>query len=670
MEIKNTPPTIKSLIITLVSPKKLLRIKQSLTLSVQISGGNTDPREYSFRWWTSAGTITKIDPGNKATFIAPDRKCSAEIGVEVKDKNNTTYTQTLSILVYKQVGMLKADDVITTSAGAMPPRWETFFDYMTQKHTKVCIGLVGNSLEHGITTYIERLKELSRLEYFEIFNHGYDHVLDKIDENGKLYSEFYNTPWEQQRDHLLKTQALIKDKLGITAHTFGAPGNAIDSNTTKAMEAVADLKIWLYGNATPAKLVLTSRGLIETSTGHPDYNAFLKKYDPTVDYYVFQIHPNGFTPESLETFKKILDYLIQQEVTFLLPYEYYTLSLPTLLPAEIALSRTKFNFGSDTDGSCTPQQTLRIENKGEDVLNWTVSCDSPWITVEPSSGTGSAAVNISVNPTGQTAGTYHGTITVTDPRAVNSPQTANITLVVYNANTTNPPFGSFDTPGADAEVSGSIPVTGWALDDIGVKQIKIYSNQTLIGEGTFVDGTRPDIETAFPDKPLNYRAGWGYMLLTNCLPGGGNGVYTLNVFAVDVEGHEVKLDSRTITVDNKNSVKPFGAIDTPTQGGIASGRNFVNYGWVLTPMPNMIPIDGSTIHVFVDGFYLGKPVYNNYRADIENLFPGYANSSGAVGYFNLDTTKYENGVHTIAWTVKDNAGNEAGIGSRFFVIKN
>jgi len=53
-----------------------------------------------------------------------------------------------------------------------------------------------------------------------------------------------------------------------------------------------------------------------------------------------------------------------------------------------------------------------------------------------------------------------------------------------------------------------------------------------------------------------------------------------------------------------------------------------------------------------------------------NFFPGYNNTSGAVGYFILDTTTYEDGVHTIQWTAKDGAGNIDGIGSRFFSIKN
>jgi hypothetical protein len=160
------------------------------------------------------------------------------------------------------------------------------------------------------------------------------------------------------------------------------------------------------------------------------------------------------------------------------------------------------------------------------------------------------------------------------------------------------------------------------------------------------------------------------MLLTNFLPNGGNGTFTLTAVAEDGVGNEVILGTKTIICDNANAVKPFGAIDTPTQGGTASGSSFINWGWVLTPQPNSIPIDGSTINVYVDGVNLGHPVYNIYRQDIATLFPGYANSNGAVGYFYLDTTSYENGVHTIQWTATDNDGNTDGIGSRYFTIQN
>ncbi|MCX6558872.1 MAG: hypothetical protein NTZ26_00015, partial [Candidatus Aminicenantes bacterium] len=122
--------------------------------------------------------------------------------------------------------------------------------------------------------------------------------------------------------------------------------------------------------------------------------------------------------------------------------------------------------------------------------------------------------------------------------------------------------------------------------------------------------------------------------------------------------------------DNASAVKPFGAIDTPTQGGTASGTVFYNFGWVLTPPPNSIPVDGTTIWVWVDGVPLAHPSYGHYRDDIATQFPGYLNSNGAIGVYELNTTGYEDGVHTIVWSARDTADNEDGIGSRYFQITN
>ncbi len=238
----------------------------------------------------------------------------------------------------------------------------------------------------------------------------------------------------------------------------------------------------------------------------------------------------------------------------------------------------------------------------------------------------------------------------------------------------DPPFGFFDTPVHGSTVRSSIAVTGWALDDSGIDSVKIYRTEgntdVYIGDAILVEGARPDVAALYPQYPGNTRAGWGYMMLTNFLPNSGNGTFIIKAIATDIVGKETTLGTKTIYSDNANAVKPFGAIDTPTQGGTASGSSFVNWGWALTPQPNHIPTDGSTINVFVDSVSIGHPTYNNFRADIATLFPGYANSNGAAGYFSLDTTGYADGVHTIYWTASDSAGNADGIGSRYFTIQN
>jgi hypothetical protein len=159
------------------------------------------------------------------------------------------------------------------------------------------------------------------------------------------------------------------------------------------------------------------------------------------------------------------------------------------------------------------------------------------------------------------------------------------------------------------------------------------------------------------------------LLLTNVLPNQGNGDYRLHVYADDPDGHTVLLGSRRILGKNASSTQPFGAIDTPRQGETVSGT-IVDFGWALTPQPESIATDGSTIHVLIDGGVVGTVDYNHFRSDVSTLFPGLANSNGPVGFRMIDTTQLSEGIHTIAWQVTDSAGAVAGIGSRFFSVTN
>lgn len=343
-------------------------------------------------------------------------------------------------------------------------------------------------------------------------------------------------------------------------------------------------------------------------------------------------------------------------------------------PPVIGLGHSQLNFGYVTGGTAPSSQIVLISGSGAAALNWAAASGETWIGLSPVSGTGNGILTVTVNPAGLAVGTHTGSIVITDPAASNSPRSIAVSLKVYKANTTASPFGTFATPGDGSTVSSSIPVTGWVLDDIGVASVKIYRKEgqglVFIGDAILVEGARPDVEEAYPGYPMNYKAGWGYMMLTNFLPGEGNGTFVIYAKAVDIEGKETTLGSKTITCDNANAVKPFGAIDTPFQGGTASGSSYVNWGWVLTPQPESIPTDGSTIDVYVDGVKLGHPHYNIYRSDISTLFPGYINSDGAVGYLSIDATAYENGIHTIFWIAEDTGGNADGIGSRYFSVAN
>jgi hypothetical protein len=347
----------------------------------------------------------------------------------------------------------------------------------------------------------------------------------------------------------------------------------------------------------------------------------------------------------------------------------------TSSPPEISVNRTSLNFGHIFGSSNIPKESFTIYNSGGGTLNWTASCELWRVTLNPESGTNYGVVEVIFDLDKFPAQkTKKDVIYISDPLVANSPVEVRLNVWVKTQSESSPPFGEFATPIDGSIVRSSVPVTGWVLGDTGIENVKIYREEgkslKYIGDAVLVEGARPDVKAAYPDYPMNYKAGWGYMMLTYFLPNGGNGVFKIHAIATDKEDRQTTLGVKTITCDNANAVKPFGAIDTPEQGGTASGSNFINWGWVLTPQPNKIPTNGATINVYVDGANLGHPTYNIYRKDIANLFPGYANSGGAAGYFYLDTTAYESGVHTIQWTATDNAGNTDGIGSRYFTIEN
>jgi len=352
----------------------------------------------------------------------------------------------------------------------------------------------------------------------------------------------------------------------------------------------------------------------------------------------------------------------------------------------MSVDRTSLTFGAvAANGAFTTKtdpQTIRLTQSGAGIVNWTATSPAPWLVVSPTSGTGPGVVTVSVQ---------------TPPAPIPPDQTANLTFSFIGASTSprsipvrlrvmeqsSPPVGAFDTP-ADGTtgLSGSVAVTGWAVDDVQTARVRIWRDPVggetpgvlvLVGDAIFVEGARPDVPAAFPDMPLSYRAGWGYLMLSNFLPFEGNGTFRLHAIAEDSEGHATLLGTKTVGFDNASSIAPFGAIDTPGQGETVGGI-VTNFGWVLSRGTRRAdPPGGGTVHVVLDGVVTGiVPTGWTSRGDISALFPAaqYAGVNSAVGHAMIDTTTLADGVHTIAWIVTDNLGAAAGIGSRYFTVAN
>ena len=384
----------------------------------------------------------------------------------------------------------------------------------------------------------------------------------------------------------------------------------------------------------------------------------------------------------------------------------------TFNPTSLSFTATKNGASGDLE-SVTAPQTVELTFPASGAT-WTAAADQPWVQLSSTSGTGNGTFTVSiVNPGNVLGGSTDVSANITvSASSFGLTSTLPVGLTIYlHPENSLPPFGFVDTPVEGAtEVSGSLGVTGWALDDVGVESVKIYRNclsidnpascqsvggaqVVFIGNAAFLAGARPDVEALHLDHPQAYRAGWGFLLLTNMLPHipsgnperGGQGTITLYAHAIDEEGNGTLLGTRTITLDNDNLARPFGVLDTPEPGTTVSGT-FANFGWALTPGPAMIPTDGSTMRVVVDGVMIGNVTYNQCRLgptnlppvgtcqdDVATLVPSHTNITngrGAIGSFDIDTTLLSDGLHTIAWGVVDDQGRSEGIGSRFFTVSN
>jgi YVTN family beta-propeller protein len=361
----------------------------------------------------------------------------------------------------------------------------------------------------------------------------------------------------------------------------------------------------------------------------------------------------------------------------------------------MALDKTSLTFAAVSTGAAftsqTPAQTVRLRQSGAGTITWTATSAAPWLVVSPTSGSGPATLSISTQFAPGLTDSQTGSITVALTGASNTVGPISVRLTtVPPSSPASPPFGVFDTPAGDSAVlAGSVAVTGWTLDNIGVQRVELWrdlqpgettppfsggpagdprNGKVFIAIPMFVDGARPDIEALYSSTPANYRGGWGYLMLTWGLWNQGNGTYRLYAFAFDQENNVATIGSKTIIVNNNAATKPFGAIDTPGVGGDASGPNF---GWALTPKVNGVAtckIPSNGVQVSIDSGPLQPVVYGEARSDIAAAFPGYSNAAAAGGNFIFDWSTLTNGPHTIGWLITDDCNRADGVGSRFFNV--
>jgi len=111
-----------------------------------------------------------------------------------------------------------------------------------------------------------------------------------------------------------------------------------------------------------------------------------------------------------------------------------TLEGPPVRPPRIGVSPGSLNFSIRQGQPDPASQTLTITNIGEGTLNWAATATISWLGLQPAQGqleTGrSATVTVAVRTAGLSVGEHRGQITISDPKADNSPVSVIVTLTI------------------------------------------------------------------------------------------------------------------------------------------------------------------------------------------------------------------------------------------------
>jgi hypothetical protein len=230
-----------------------------------------------------------------------------------------------------------------------------------------------------------------------------------------------------------------------------------------------------------------------------------------------------------------------------------------------------------------------------------------------------------------------------------------------------------DSPAEDATVFGLVEVSGFVLDtaeecgpqwtwndcrweDAMVASIDLYVDGDFVASAD-LNQPRYDILLAYPwyaGTPYE-RPGFSTSFDSRTL---SDGLHTMFMKATFSDSTEAQFGDRSFTVDNDFNQAPFGELELPGLNQPMNGV-FPVTGWAMD--------DGSVeiIEVLVDGLVVGQAHAGIHRPDIGHRFPSHPDADHSGFVRMLNTTVFQNGVHSIAIRLVDDEGTSRIIGRRF-----
>ena len=111
-----------------------------------------------------------------------------------------------------------------------------------------------------------------------------------------------------------------------------------------------------------------------------------------------------------------------------------------------------------------------------------------------------------------------------------------------------PTFGNVDVPAQNRTVSGTVAVSGWAIDNRGVAKVEVFLDGTRVGQATY-GLAREDVDRDYPGLTGAPNFGFVYQLDTRA---SANGSHVLEVRASDAAGNTSLLRPGKVTINIRN----------------------------------------------------------------------------------------------------------------------
>lgn len=177
---------------------------------------------------------------------------------------------------------------------------------------KITWGVIGKTFAEQNKEDHEWARKALQSGLYYFWNHGYTHIP----------GEFSKLSYKEQVSHLQKTQSVLKEIFNIESNVFGAPHNAINDDTLKAVEQITELKYWFFGNENYSKTNMKEVIALEYPLFRPNYKEFKKNYqNATESLLVLQGHPSYWHWSELYQFKRIIHFLKSENCNFIFPNE-------------------------------------------------------------------------------------------------------------------------------------------------------------------------------------------------------------------------------------------------------------------------------------------------------------------------------------------------------------